>query len=119
MGLEIRQIPSGLGKIGDLGIEGTSLRQIPCLEDMKSRTTRAFRALLRKLPKSIRSEAKRAYNLFRENPAHPGLQFKCVQKNAKVYSVRISLNYRALGTLDGDEMIWMWIGSHADYDKLL
>ena len=86
---------------------------------MKSRTTMAFRALLAKLPRSIRVEAKNAYRLFQENPAHPGLQFKCVQKKAKVYSVRITLDYRALGTLDGEEVVWMWIGSHADYDKLL
>lgn len=86
---------------------------------MKSKTTRAFRALLAKLPRSIRAEAQKSYKLFQENPAHPGLQFKCVQKKAKVYSARISLDYRALGTLDGDEVVWMWIGSHADYDKLL
>ena len=86
---------------------------------MKSRTTKAFRSLLAKLPKSTKTEAQNADKLFQENPAHPGLQFKCVQKKAKVYSVRISLDYRALGTLDGDEVVWMWIGSHADYDKLL
>ena len=86
---------------------------------MKSRTTRAFRSLLAKLPKSIREEARKSYKLFQENPGHPGLQFKCVQKKAKVYSARISLDYRALGTRDDDEMVWMWIGSHADYDKLL
>jgi hypothetical protein len=86
---------------------------------MKSRTTQGFRSLLSQLPKAIRLEAKKAYRLFLDNPGHPGLQFKCVQKKAKVYSVRISLEYRALGTLDGDEIIWMWIGSHADYDKLL
>jgi hypothetical protein len=36
-----------------------------------------------------------------------------------VYSVRVGLGYRAVGTLDGDVMIWFWIGSHADYDGLL
>jgi hypothetical protein len=86
---------------------------------MKSRTTRSFRALLASLPKSIKSDAKKAYKIFQSDPGHPGLQFKCVQKKAKIYSVRINLGYRALGTLDGDEIIWMWIGSHADYDKLL
>jgi len=24
-----------------------------------------------------------------------------------------------VGTLDGDTVIWFWIGTHADYDKLL
>ncbi len=36
-----------------------------------------------------------------------------------IYSVRISRGYRALGLRDGDLVTWFWIGSHADYDKLL
>jgi hypothetical protein len=33
--------------------------------------------------------------------------------------VRIGLAYRALGVRDGDDVVWFWIGSHADYDQLL
>jgi len=34
--------------------------------------------------------------------------------------VRISLGYRAVGVKsDGDEIIWFWIGPHAEYDKLI
>jgi hypothetical protein len=29
------------------------------------------------------------------------------------------MDYRALGVREGDEIIWFWIGSHADYDRLL
>jgi hypothetical protein len=36
-----------------------------------------------------------------------------------IYSVRIARGYRALGLRDGDLVTWFWIGSHADYDKLL
>ena len=36
-----------------------------------------------------------------------------------IYSVRVSFAYRALGLLEGDEMIWFWIGTHAVYDRLL
>jgi hypothetical protein len=32
--------------------------------------------------------------------------------------VRIGLGYRALGIRTGDEVVWFWIGSHADYDQL-
>ena len=56
---------------------------------------------------------------FQRNPNHPGLQFKQVHSTRPIYSARISLDYRALGILEGDEMIWFWIGSHADYDRLL
>jgi hypothetical protein len=31
----------------------------------------------------------------------------------------VSLNYRALGVSVPDGVQWFWIGSHADYDKLL
>jgi hypothetical protein len=36
-----------------------------------------------------------------------------------VYSVRVGLGWRALGVREGDVMVWFWIGSHADYDRLL
>ena len=36
-----------------------------------------------------------------------------------IYSVRVTLGYRALGLLQKDEIVWFWIGSHAEYDRLL
>ena len=36
-----------------------------------------------------------------------------------VYSVRIGLNYRALGEVSGNDIFWFWIGTHADYTKLI
>jgi hypothetical protein len=29
------------------------------------------------------------------------------------------LGYRALAVKEGDAIIWFWIGSHAEYEKLL
>ena len=46
-------------------------------------------------------------------------RFKLVHTSRPIYSVRIGLAYRALGVRDGDEIIWFWIGSHTDYDRLL
>jgi hypothetical protein len=34
-------------------------------------------------------------------------------------SVRITKDYRALGVLSEQEIVWFWIGSHSDYDDLL
>jgi hypothetical protein len=34
-----------------------------------------------------------------------------------IYSVRIGLEYRAIGVREGDTMIWLRIGSHAEYDR--
>jgi hypothetical protein len=86
---------------------------------MNSQTTPAFWQKYRALPAEIRKHAREAYRLWRQNPAHPSLRFKRVKSNQPVYSVRIGLNYRALGLLQGDMLTWFWIGDHTDYERLL
>jgi len=86
---------------------------------MKSVITGDFREAFSKLPDPIRQQARRAYGLFRQNPSHPGLGFKKVDSENNTYSVRIGLGYRALGELDGDCILWFWIGPHAEYDRRL
>ncbi len=71
------------------------------------------------LPAPVQRQAREAYRLFRQNPGHPGLRFEQVWSDPPTYSARVGISYRALGTLDGDTVIWFWIGTHADYDKLL
>jgi hypothetical protein len=86
---------------------------------MKSVTSRQFRRMYANLPEQVRVQSRRAYQLFRRNPSHPGLQFKKVDQEDDIYSVRIGLGYRALGQLDGSEIVWFWIGPPADYDRLV
>ena len=86
---------------------------------MNSKTTKRFRQMLTKLPNNIRHQAREAYKLFRENPNHPSLRFKKIHNTEPIYSVRININYRAVGFVDGREIVWFWIGPHAEYDKLL
>jgi hypothetical protein len=86
---------------------------------IESRTTRSFRAAFAALPEEIQAQARRAYRIFRENPSHPSLRFKKVDPLENVYSVRIGLGYRALGVLEGSVVIWFWIGSHAEYDRVV
>lgn len=71
------------------------------------------------LPEQVQSQSRRSYLLFRRNPSHPGLNFKKVDEQNNVYSVRIGSGYRALGQMDGSEIVWFWIGPHGDYDKLV
>ncbi len=75
--------------------------------------------MLAKLPRDVRRQAREAYRLFMQNPNHPGLRFKKVHDAEPIYSARINIDYRAVGVLDGNEIIWFWIGPHAEYDKLL
>ena len=53
------------------------------------------------------------------DPWHPSLYFKQIHGTEPIYSVRISLGWRAVGVRSGNTVIWYWIGSHADYDKLI
>jgi hypothetical protein len=46
------------------------------------------------------------------------INFKRIDPQYPIYSVRVSLGYRAVGRYEGDTIIWFWIGSHADYDRL-
>lgn len=86
---------------------------------MRSRTTRRFRDGFRELPEHVQRAARRAYARFAQYPEYPSLQFKQVHATRPIYSARISLGYRALGVINGDDIIWFWVGTHADYDQLL
>ena len=86
---------------------------------MISRTTAQFRQAFAELPPEVQRQARRAYRIFKENPNQPSLRFKPVHPTRPVYSVRVSPDYRAVGTLEADTIVWFWIGSHADYDRLL
>ncbi|MCH9827186.1 MAG: hypothetical protein K0U79_05490 [Gammaproteobacteria bacterium] len=70
------------------------------------------------MPVPIQMLARRNFDLLKQNPAHPSLQFKAVA-GGRFRSVRVGARYRALGTPVADGVLWFWIGSHADYDKLL
>ena len=67
------------------------------------------------LPDKIKSVADENFSLLKDNPRHPSLHLK---RMGRYWSVRAGIHYRALGvdTNDGD-ILWFWIGSHADYDK--
>jgi hypothetical protein len=86
---------------------------------MNSVTSRRFRDCLDALPDHVRRLAADAYAMWRADPHHRSLEFKRVGTRSPVYSVRIGLHWRALGVIDGDTIVWTWIGSHADYDTLL
>jgi hypothetical protein len=68
------------------------------------------------LPKPVQELADKSFALLKNDPHHPSLHFK---KVGRFWSARIGLSYRALGTDIHDGVVWFWIGSHSDYDKLL
>ena len=86
---------------------------------MNSQLTSSFVACFAELPREVKTLARKNYRLWRQNPGHPSLQFKKIHNRESMYAVRIGIGWRALGLLEGGTMTWFWIGSHADYDKLV
>ncbi len=83
---------------------------------MKYYASPSFWELYEKLPKYIQSLANKNFDLLKANPNHPSLHFKTV---AKYRSVRVGTKYRSLAVEVKDGLLWFWIGTHAEYDKLL
>ncbi len=86
---------------------------------MRSQLNEDFLACFSRLPDEIKELARKNYRLWKENPSHPSLHFKQIHGLDAIYSVRVGRGWRALGLLEGDVMTWFWIGSHAEYDKLV
>lgn len=86
---------------------------------MKSKATPRFWKCYAELPATIKKQTKEAYKIFIDNPYHPGLHFKKIHSNQPIFSVRITKDYRAIGVFNNDEIVWFWIGSHSEYDKLI
>ena len=65
---------------------------------------------------AVRKLADRNFEGLKADPQHPSLHFKQI---GKVWSARVGIGHRALAVRSGEDWIWFWIGSHANYDKLL
>ncbi len=68
------------------------------------------------LPKVVRKLADKNFELLKADPHHPSLHLKKIDQ---LSSVRVGAHYRALGLDAEQSIIWFWIGSHAEYDKLV
>lgn len=67
------------------------------------------------LPEQVRALADKQFQLLTANPQHPSLHFKQV---GRFYSARVGAHYRALAVEAPDGILWFWIGSHAEYDRI-
>ena len=86
---------------------------------MISHTTQRFRKVFSHLPAKIQAQVRKAYKQFKKDPFYPSLRFKQIHSIKSIYSVRINLDYRAVGLWDENEIIWFWIGTHDEYEKLI
>ena len=83
---------------------------------MKHFASPQFWRLYRQLSPQVRALADKNFQILKADSKHPSLHFK---KIGRLWSVRVGAHYRALGLDRPDGVVWFWIGSHADYDKLL
>ncbi len=84
---------------------------------MKSATLPSFWAAYALLDEAAQRGARKAYGLWARNPFHPSLDFKCINREEDIWSVRISRGFRAVGIFEGDTVTWFWIGGHDDYER--
>ncbi len=80
------------------------------------RTTSRFWKCFEKLPELAQKVSKKNFELLKTTPSHPSLHFK---KVGNFWSVRIGLNHRALAIEDGEDFIWVWIGTHDEYERMI
>ena len=81
-----------------------------------SHTHPDFWKCYRSLPKEVQDLADKKFELFQSDPFHRSLGF--AQKGA-VWTVDVGLHYRAIGWREENNLVWFWIGSHEEYNKLM
>ena len=83
---------------------------------MRHLATSRFWRCYHALPSAVRELADKNFAQLKADPNHPSLHYK---KVGAFWSARVGLHYRAVATEVGADRAWFWIGSHAEYDKLL
>ncbi|HJX27592.1 MAG TPA: hypothetical protein VJ885_06735 [Thermoanaerobaculia bacterium] len=83
---------------------------------MKHFASPEFWELYRELPRPVQNLADKNFELLKADPRHPSLHFK---KAGRYWSARVGLFHRVLAVEVPDGILWFWIGSHAEYDKIL
>jgi hypothetical protein len=71
------------------------------------------------LPERVRRDAEKAWRMWQTDRSAPGLQFKKLNVPGSYWSARVNDDYRVVGLVRADAVIWFWIGSHSEYEKLL
>jgi hypothetical protein len=80
------------------------------------KTTARFWSCFDSLPEQVQQLARKSYELLKENPHHPSLHFKEV---GKFWSARVESNHRALAMEDEYGYVWVCVGTHEEYDRLI
>ncbi len=63
-----------------------------------------------------RKTADKCFVKLKNDPGYASIHFK---KVGKLWSVRIGKAYGALAVSDGNDFIWVWIGTHDEYERII
>lgn len=83
---------------------------------MKHFASPSFWENYNKLPLNIKKIADKNFKLLKKDPSHPSLHYKKIKKYR---SARVSRKYRTLAIEVNEGLLWFWIGSHRDYEKII
>lgn len=86
---------------------------------MIHRATAKFWKRYYSLPESIQELADKNFELLKADSSHPSLHFKELSGKENIWSVRVGDHFRALAIKENDELFWFWIGSHAEYNRII
>jgi hypothetical protein len=80
------------------------------------RTSTRFWASFAELPKAAQKTARENFEVLKANSGHPSLHFK---KVGKLWAARAGRRHRALAVEDGQDFVWVWIGPHDEYERMI
>jgi len=83
---------------------------------MKHFANPSFWECYQKLPREVQELADENFKLLKKNPRHPSLHLK---KVGRYWSARVGIKYRAVAVEVEEDLVWFWIGPHAEYDRLI
>ena len=86
---------------------------------MTSAATRRFWELFQALPEDIQNLAVKNDRLWRQDPSHPLLRCRRLHGSEDRFSIQTGDRHRAIATQTDETTIWVWIGAHSDYDRLV
>jgi hypothetical protein len=67
----------------------------------------------------VQALAVKNYQLWLTDPDHPSLHFHRLRGSSDRYSVRVGDHYRAIGRMGTRDVLWVWIGTHEEYNRLV
>ena len=81
---------------------------------MNSFTVKSYWDSHNELSLDIKKQADTKFGLWKKDPFHPSLHFKCVNSADNIWSVRVNLDFRALAVRDKNTVVGIGLVTMTD-----